>query len=425
MADAPGGFARAAACVMEGAIGPIPSREAPYGRAVPEDTTDAAEAQAPVRRRRRRVSRLVSLLLVVAVPVGAVSVYLWGFATDQYVSEFRFAVRQQHPLRIEPGGMSSALSGGNPLLAVIADSEVVLQYLGSRQIVDDISDTVNQDRIYAQAEADWWARLEPGTSAERRLRYWKRMVDPFFDLTTGVVSVTVRAFHPEDALGVASAALAASERLVNDMSARAHNDAVAYAKTQVAEAEARLKKAEADIAEYRNRSAVLFPQLQATTDSSLEGRLREQLADSRSTMAALLKQGVSPNAQQIRILQSRIAATEAEIADVRGGMTRPAAPAADGAAAGPLASVLTGYSALEVEERIAEKVYERALSALQDANNEANQQLVYLDAFVRPALAEESLYPVRWRILLETALGSFAAWCLGMLLLHGIRDHLD
>ena len=279
MADAPGGFARAAACVMEGAIGPIPNREAPYGRAVPEETTDAAEAQAPVRRRRRRGSRLLSLLLVVAVPVGAVSVYLWGFATDQYVSEFRFAVRQQHPLRIEPGGMSSALSGGNPLLAVIADSEVVLQYLGSRQIVDDISDTVNLDRIYAQAEADWWARLEPGTSSERRLRYWKRMVDPFFDLTTGVVSVTVRAFHPEDALGVASAALAASERLVNDMSARAHNDAVAYAKTQVAEAEARLKKAEADIAEYRNRSAVLFPQLQATTDSSLEGRLREQLAD--------------------------------------------------------------------------------------------------------------------------------------------------
>jgi capsular polysaccharide transport system permease protein len=70
-------------------------------------------------------------------------------------------------------------------------------------------------------------------------------------------------------------------------------------------------------------------------------------------------------------------------------------------------------------------VYERALYALQDAKNAAAQQSVYLDAFVRPALPQESVYPVRWRVVLETALSAFAAWCLLQLLYHGIRDHID
>ena len=65
------------------------------------------------------------------------------------------------------------------------------------------------------------------------------------------------------------------------------------------------------------------------------------------------------------------------------------------------------------------------MDALQDARNAAAQQSVYLAAFVRPSLPEESMYPVRWRVTLETALISFAAWCLLQLLYHGIRDHID
>ena len=80
---------------------------------------------------------------------------------------------------------------------------------------------------------------------------------------------------------------------------------------------------------------------------------------------------------------------------------------------------------LEIDEQIAARVYERALDALQDARNAAAQQSIYLAAFVRPALPQDSTYPIRWRVMLETALISFAAWCLLQLLYHGIRDHID
>jgi capsular polysaccharide transport system permease protein len=393
------------------------------------------------RRVRRRRLRLCGLLLCIGLPTAVVGGYLFGYAADQYVTEFRFTVRQQQALKSNPGsGLGASLSGANPLLAVLANSEVVVQYLQSHQVVDDIAGKVDLESVYGGKDADWWARMAPQASTEQRLRYWKRVVDPFFDMTTGVVSVSVRAFTPEDARRVAATALAASERLVNTMSDRAHHDAVAYAEAQTAEAEARLKKSEAAIAGYRNKNAVLFPQVQATASATFEGTLRSQLADARTTLSGLQAQGVHEGTPQTRILESRIAAIEGQLASAQSEITRqqaasPVVPTAAPQTTGtgvtavdpssPLASVLSGYSALDVEERISERAYERSLDALQDARNEADQQLIYLDAFVRPGLPQESTYPVRWRLILETALAGFVAWSLGMLFFHGLRDHLD
>jgi capsule polysaccharide export protein KpsE/RkpR len=59
------------------------------------------------------------------------------------------------------------------------------------------------DAIYGGSDWDLWARLRRNASLEERQRYWKRMIDPFFDLTNGIVSAEVRAFRPADAQLVA------------------------------------------------------------------------------------------------------------------------------------------------------------------------------------------------------------------------------
>lgn len=382
--------------------------------------TEAPALSPPPRRRCGHRRMLASLLAAVLLPVLCGGIYLYGFASDQYETEFRFSVRQQQPLKMDNMSIGSAIGGGNPLLAVITDSEVVVQYLQSREVVDQISRSIDLHQVYSPPGADWWARLRPDAEAEDRVKYWRRVVDPFFDMTSGIVTVRVRAFRPEDAVMVASTALQLSERLVNQLSARAHDDALAYAQGEVKTAETRLKAAQVAIARYRNENAVLFPTMQATSSTSVEGRLRETLADLRATYTAQLNQYVSADSLHMRMLKSRIEAMEGQIREVQEQMTRPE-PGRDGAS---LASVMSGYSTVEVEERIAERGYENALTALQRARNEASQQLVYLNAFVHPALPERSLYPVRWRQLLEIALASLAAWCLGMLLIQGVRDHM-
>jgi capsular polysaccharide transport system permease protein len=376
---------------------------------------------------RRRGRRWRSLLLTVLLPTAAMAGYMYYCAADQYVTEFRFSVRHQTPMHMDTtssSALSAPLSGGSAgAMSVINDSQIVIQYLKSRQVIDDmIAAGVDLDAIYAGRDKDFLAHLHPAAPVEERLRYWRRMIDPFFDITTGVVSVEVRAFRPEDARAVAAKALALAEKLINDISTRAHADMLAYARSEVASSETKLKAAQAAISDYRNKHAVLFPEMQAISANTVEGQVRQNLIEARTAYSAQLGQGASADTAHMRLLASRIAAMEAEIKGVHGNMAQSgAAPGTDTS----LASVLSGYGVLQVEEQIAAKVYERARIAMQDARYAASEQAVYLAAFVQPGLPQDSTYPLRWRVMLETVLVSFAAWCLLQLLYHGIRDHID
>jgi capsular polysaccharide transport system permease protein len=380
----------------------------------------------PLRSRgKRRRWRMASLLLAVALPTALAGAYLYRYADDQYVTEFRFSVRHEAPLRMDGtanAAMTMPLGGASPL-TTMTDSQIVIQYLKSRQVVDDIiASGVDLDAIYARSDKDFLAHLRPHGSVEERQQYWLRMVDPFFDMTTGIVSVSVRAFSPADAQIVAATALRLAEKLVNDMSSRAHADVLAYATGEVGASEAKLKTAQDTIALYRNHHAVLFPEMQATADTTVEGKVWENLIEAKTAFNAQLAVGVSADSMQMRMLGNRIAAMETALREVHG---RLAQTSPGGKPDASLASVMSEYDVLHLDQEIAAKVYERALMALQDARNAASQQSVYLAAFVRPGLPQESMYPVRWRVMTETALLSFVAWCLLQLLYHGIRDHID
>ena len=383
---------------------------------------------APLRRRkRRRTRRLLSLICAVGLPCAAMATYLYRYADDQYVTEFRFSVRHQAPLRTDPGtgaGLTPALSASPAsAITVMTDSQIVMQYLKSHQIIDDIvASGVDLDAIYARQDADFLAHLKPGASVEDRLRYWQRMVDPFFDMTTGVVSVEVRAFRPEDARLVADKALSLAEKLVNDMSERAHTDLLDYATREVADSGAKLQAIQASIAAYRNQHAVLFPELQATSTNTVGNVLEQNLFEAKTAYATQLAQGASKDSLQMSILHNRILAMEAELGGLHSRLAQPVPTQPHDAS---LATVMSQYDVLQLEEQIAAKVYERALISQQDARNEASQQSVYLATFVRPGLPQDSMYPIRWRIMLETAMVGFLAWCLLQLTYHAVRDHMD
>jgi capsular polysaccharide transport system permease protein len=413
---------------MNTSIAPPGYRLDPTERTTAVVPRDVGMLAGPLQKhRRRRRWRMVSLLLAVALPTGLAGIYLYRYADDQYVSEFRFSVRHEAPLRMEGTANTSATApvsgGGISPLATMTDSQIVIQYLKSRQVIDDmVAAGVDLDAIYAGSDKDFLAHLRPHGSAEERQRYWLRMVDPFFDMTTGIVSVTVRAFTPADAQLVAASALRLAEKLVNDMSSRTHADVLAYAAREAEDSEAKLKAAQETTAAYRNRHAVLFPEMQATSDTAVEGKVWDNLIEAKTAFNAQLAVGVSADSMQMRMLGNRIKAMESALREVHGRLAQTGTgPGSDVT----LASVMSQYDVLRLDQETAAKVHERALMALQDARNAASQQSVYLAAFVRPGLPQESTYPDRWRVMTETALLSFVAWCMMQLLYHGIRDHID
>jgi capsular polysaccharide transport system permease protein len=110
-------------------------------------------------RRRRVPVRLLSLVVVVLVPATLAALYYFLIAADQYVAEFRFALRTVEPARAEVGGLFQGNVAPSP---VGVDSYAVVQYLGSRDVIDELGKTLDLREMFSRAEADWVSRLPPG-----------------------------------------------------------------------------------------------------------------------------------------------------------------------------------------------------------------------------------------------------------------------
>jgi capsular polysaccharide transport system permease protein len=377
--------------------------------------TAAQSARGPAPHRPWPTLRALSFVVVVLAPVALAAFYYLAIAADQFVAEFRLSLRTADAPRIEP----APFFGSDSVHATAAsESQIVAQFIASRAIVDQLDPGLDLRKLFSPPAADWWARLALPAEIERVVLYWQNQVDPFYDTSTGTIVVRIRAFSPEDALRLAQAVVTASENLVNDLSARARRDAVGYAQTEVAQAEARLKAALAAIREFRDKAGMIDPGKTADATAALATKLRDDLMKANSELATL-KAYMRDDAPPIRVLKARIRSLETQ----QRGLARELTD--NGVAAAPAISQSLGsYETLEAERKFAETAYQHALEGLDRARDSAERQHLYVASFVPPSLPEMALYPHRWRALGLVALVAFAVWAVGGLAVQSIRDHI-
>jgi capsular polysaccharide transport system permease protein len=358
---------------------------------------------------------VLSFIALVLLPIMVAAVYLFAIAADQYVSEFRFSLNSIDPPRLDP---LSLLTGNASHSPAALESHIVVQYITSRAIIDELDASLDLRRMFSPPDADWWARLPRPTSIEALVLYWRGQVDPFYDPANGTVVVRVRAFTPAEALQLAKAIVAASEQLVNELSSRARHDTVRNAEAEVAQAEARLKTVLADIRAFRDREGLIDPGKTAEATGTLAARLRDELVRTNADLSTL-KSYMRDDAPAVKVLKARIRSVETQQRAVAHDLTDT-----DRSRNDTLSRQLGSYEQLESERRFAEAAYQHALQGLDQARANADRQQVYIASFVPPSLPEEALYPRQWRSLGVVALVAFALWAIGGLAVQSIRDHL-
>ena len=368
------------------------------------------------RLRRRSWLGWFSFIIFVAVPAVTAAVYYFFVAADQYVAEFRFALRSAEPERHDPvlffqESIAPSVMG--------LDSFVVVQYLASRAIIDDLSTTLDLREMFSRSDADWPVRLDLPVSIEELVRYWKRQVDAFFDATNGTIVVRARAFTPQDALKLAEGILASSERLVNELSARARRDALRNADEEVGRAEKRLKSALTRLREFRDKEGIIDPRKTADATVALAGRVRDELVRA-GTELSTLKHYMRDDAPSIKMLEARVQSLEAQRRAVESEVTDTEKTRSEA-----LSRVMGSYEQLESERAFAENTYQHALQALDRSRINADRQQVYLATFVQPTLPEEALYPRRLQSFAVASGVAFVVWMIGGFILQSIRDHLS
>lgn len=411
-----------------------PSRPVAKRDGFPLSDPDAADLAATLPRKakkRRPVGLWASFLLMVALPTLAAGLYYGLMVSNQYVSEFRFAVRSQD---FAPAGTSAASTalGAAARAGIYTDNFLVIDYLSSRQAVEDLLKTVDLRAMYARAGVDRLSRLRGEETMENLVTYWQSMIDASFDMATGLALVRVRAFTPEDAHEIAATLVNQSERLINDISARARRDAVKFAEADVSRAEDRLRGARAGLRQFRDVEQT--PDATRTAGSTLDlaMKLRGELAGLQSQLASL-RTYMDPNAPTVKVLESRIAATTKQIASIEreigkgnrdAGAAGPAAGAATVGAQPVLSDMLSTYEDVDLSRQFAEKYYETTLSALELARSEAAAQQTYVATYVQPAIAQASEYPRRVVSILIVFLAAGALWFISVMVFFSIRDHV-
>ncbi|CAA2137458.1 hypothetical protein [Methylobacterium bullatum] len=369
---------------------------------------------------------LLSFGIVVILPLCLLGLYFLFLATPQYFAEFRFSVTEVTPSAGPLGGgssggtaasaVASAMGGhGGAVSGGTAQNFVVIDYLKSRQVVDELSQSVNIREIFSRPEIDWPNRFDKARSTEHLLRYWNKMIWASYDPLTGLASVEIKAFRPDDALTIANQLVTLSENLVNKIAKRAEEDAVKFAEQEVVRAKANLDKARAAMAEFREKEGVIDPIPSVVSgNTQLIGTLRGSVSQLEADYDTIRRQNLSESAPSVVALKSRVQAAREQLASVE----REVSGSRSGR--NVLAGVVARFEALDMDRQYAQAILLTSLQSLDRARASAAAQHLYLTPYVRPALPESAGGP---RVFLSMVLGAFilaAIWFIGLLAVRSI-----
>lgn len=362
---------------------------------------------------------LASFIAIVVIPSFLCIIYLAFIASNQYVAEARFAVkRAQFDLSSSSStGTSSpvSLSAGIPNIAG-QDAFIISNYIASRAIVDDLAHVIDIKAIFQRPEADFWARLTPDPSAEELTAYWKDMVLAYVDTVSGIVTLTVRTFRPEDSKALAKAVIAASEKLANEVSLQSRKAVMRDAEAEVRRSEGMVTKALHNIRKFRDTQGFIDP---GTAASSIGTLLMTTMSEKIRLQNEFFvdSKAMSPTAPTVTSLKTRIAALDAQIEQLKSKLT------SNSPEGRTIAASLGTYEELELKHLFAVKLYTMAQDALERAKLKAEQQGLYIETFVPPGVPQEPTYPQRLALSFLIPLGLLIIWGILALLAASIEDH--
>lgn len=360
----------------------------------------------------------ITFIFFVAIPAIASILYLAFIASNQYVSETRFAVRTSYvdfARDKNTGALTSVSSGAVPALAG-QDAYIVSDYVRSRAIIDTLLPEIDLRAIFRRPGADFWMRLKKDASIEELVDYWRGMVTTYVDGPSGVVTIQARTFFPEDALVLSRAIIKASEAMVNGVSERARRDSLKRGEDEVRRSETAMREALQDLRNFRDKEGFIDPVVAATSTSQLllqtmseKIRLENDYFVAASAMSA--------QAPTVQALKERIDGLDMQITTLRAQLT------GDAAQRSTISASIVKYEELELKRIFSEKMLSLSQESLERARLKAVNQSIYISVFVPPGLPEYSKYPERLSLSFIIPITLLILWGIMALVAAAVDDH--
>lgn len=358
----------------------------------------------------------LSFALLVLLPALVFAAYSAFFAADRYVSSSSFVVRSMQSGQ-GGGDLLESITGSVSTGSTKSDSYIIRRYLESADLVREIDAEFDMVALYGGGRGDLFQRLRRGASFEEKIDYWQRRARSTYDHTTGILTLELQAFTPEEAEALATAVMGRIRLLINDLSHAARESLLVYARAELADAEKAMHEAQARLKGFRAENGLADPTMTAGHDDQLISELNRQIINERANLDVLTMNVTVPGPNITRIEQ-RIEALERQreqLLGERGGTGRE----------GRLVSAdeIADYESLVMGMEIARSRYVATLDGMEAARRDAERQQRYLAVFSEPYAADEARYPRRLIDIMLVALGLLVIWAIGCFLLQMVRDH--
>lgn len=355
-------------------------------------------------------------LLVVALPTLLVAGYLYLIASDQYESEAHFLVRSSAPAPPVPTGVGALLSSAVGVSSGQNEAMSVADYLTSHDVVAALRSHDQLVERFHRSDADFFSRLRSADPApETLLRYYRKQVKVRFDTDSGITSLIVHSFTPEDSYQLARRLLELGEQRVNVLNERSYHDAIAMAQRQLVEAEDAVERNQVKMTSFRQTRSDIDPQAQGQSQLTLVSQLTAQLASARAQLQ-MMGHMIDHNSPQYIAIVSREHALAAQVEAQRARLT---------GSNNAIANDIGGYEGLKMRQEFLGKQYESAAAALQSARETALRQQLYVVRVVDANLPVKALFPQRMRILSTVVVILLLVYSIGWLIAAGVREHTN
>lgn len=351
----------------------------------------------------------------VILPVLLSSMYFFGIASDQYVSESRFVIKAPNQRSAQTTSFanliqSTGLSSGQE------QSNQVIDFVRSRSALETLEKKLNIKQTYSRSGIDFLSRFPrfwEDEAFEDLFDYYKDKIAISRDSDTGLVVLRTVAFSPKEAAAINELLLQQSEMLVNQLNENARNKAISEAENRVVEAQARVNAALKAVSDYRSQARLVEPLKEATGVVEIANRLIVERAALEAQLSTVRQ--VTPDHPSIPVLREQIASLTREIERQNSRLV--------GSGTNTISRKLPDYEALVLEQELASQLLVLSQTSLEQARTEALKQQFYLERVVEPNVPDLPEYPKGLKTVLTILGFALCLYFIIWMFVVGILEH--
>jgi capsular polysaccharide transport system permease protein len=365
-----------------------------------------------LRRLARRLDRI--FVFTVLLPTLLAALYYGLVASDIYISESRFVVR--NPQRSSEVGLGALLQGSS-FTRSQDDTYSVHDFMRSRDALRELDEKLKVRQVFSNPEIDLINRfpgLDWDDSFEAFHRHYQGWVGIEYDSVSSISVLMVRAYTAEDARNINDMLLHMGERLVNNLNDRSRQDLIEVAQQEVRLAEARTQAAALALSSFRSSRSVFDPAAQSALQLQGVAKLQEELIATEAQLSQLRQ--VAPSNPQIASLAKYSESLRKIIATETGKVM---------GSDSSLTGKAPAYDRLTLEKGFADRQLASALTSLELARSAAARKQLYLERLVQPNLPDQATEPRRLRSVLTVFVLGLVAWGVLSLVFASVREHTD